>query len=57
MKIKNILTDNGSQFTDRFTSKTRTPSGRHMFDVASRVRHQTAVWRHFQQPNPTKSMT
>ena len=34
MKIKNILTDNGSQFTDRFTSKTRTPSGRHMFDVA-----------------------
>ena len=34
MKIKNILTDNGSQFTDRFTSNTRTPSGRHMFDVA-----------------------
>jgi transposase InsO family protein len=34
MNIKNILTDNGSQFTDRFTSKTRTPSGRHMFDVA-----------------------
>ena len=34
MKIKNLLTDNGSQFTDRFTSKTRTPSGRHVFDVA-----------------------
>ena len=34
MKTKNVLTDNGSQFTDRFTSKTRTPSGRHVFDVA-----------------------
>ena len=34
MKTKNVLTDNGSPFTDRFTSKTRTPSGRHVFDVA-----------------------
>ncbi len=34
MKIRDVLTDNGSQFTDRFTSKTRTPSGRHVFDVA-----------------------
>ena len=34
MKILDVLTDNGSQFTDRFTSKTRTPSGRHAFDVA-----------------------
>ena len=32
MKISNVLTDNGSQFTDRFTSKTTTPSGRHVFD-------------------------
>ena len=34
MKINNVLTDNGSQFTDRFTSKARTPSGRHVFDRA-----------------------
>ena len=33
MKIKTILTDNGSQFTDRFTSRTRTPSGQHVFDL------------------------
>jgi transposase InsO family protein len=32
MTLKNVLTDNGSQFTDRFTSKTRTPSGKHVFD-------------------------
>jgi transposase InsO family protein len=34
MKIKTILTDNGSQFTDRFTSQTKTPSGEHAFDQA-----------------------
>ena len=34
MKIKTILTDNGSQFTDRFTSATRSPSGQHVFDLA-----------------------
>ena len=33
MKIKNILTDNGSQFTDRFTSKDRAPTGQHVFDA------------------------
>ena len=32
MKIQTVLTDNGSQFTDRFTSKTRVPSGDHAFD-------------------------
>ncbi|AOY02061.1 IS481 family transposase [Jeongeupia sp. USM3] len=32
MKIEKLLTDNGSQFTDRFTSKAKTPSGRHVFD-------------------------
>jgi transposase InsO family protein len=32
MKIQTVLTDNGSQFTDRFTRKTRTPSGQHAFD-------------------------
>ena len=34
MKIKTILTDNASQFTDRFTSKGRVPSGQHVFDLA-----------------------
>lgn len=33
MKIQKILTDNGSQFTDRFTSKARQPSGQHAFDL------------------------
>ncbi len=33
MHIKTILTDNGSQFTDRFTSKKRTPLGKHAFDL------------------------
>ena len=33
MKIVKLLTDNGSQFTDRFTSKKREPTGRHAFDV------------------------
>ena len=32
MHISHVLTDNGSQFTDRFTSKARTPSGHHVFD-------------------------
>lgn len=34
MKIRTILTDNGSQFTDRFTTKSRAPSGKHVFDLA-----------------------
>ena len=34
MKIKTILTDNGSQFTDRFTTRHRSPSGQHEFDLA-----------------------
>jgi hypothetical protein len=33
MKISKLLTDNISQFTDRFTSKKREPTGRHKFDV------------------------
>ena len=32
MNIKKILTDNGSQFTDRFTSKGRQVTGQHRFD-------------------------
>ena len=31
-------------------------SGEH-FSVDARVRHQTAISRHFRQPSPTKSMT
>jgi len=34
MKIVKILTDNGSQFTDRFTCKAKEPSGQHAFDQA-----------------------
>lgn len=30
--IEKVLTDNGSQFTDRFTRKTKGPSGQHAFD-------------------------
>ena len=32
MKIEKVLTDNGSQFTDRFTRKDKAPSGKHAFD-------------------------
>ena len=34
MQIQKVLTDNGSQFTDRFTSKNRVATGRHAFDVS-----------------------
>lgn len=34
IKISKILTDNGSQFTDRFAIKDKKPSGKHAFDVA-----------------------
>jgi len=34
IKISKILTDSGSQFTDRFASKDKKPSGQHAFDVA-----------------------
>lgn len=34
IKITKILTDNGSQFTDRFTSKDKKPTGQHAFDIA-----------------------
>ena len=33
MRIKTILTDNGSQFTDRFTSTAKSSSGQHVFDL------------------------
>lgn len=49
MKIVNLLTDNGSQFTDRFTSKKREPTGRHRFDVrckALKIEHRLCPPRH-----------
>lgn len=33
MKIQKVLTDNGSQFTDRFTRPEKAPSGAHAFDL------------------------
>ncbi|NJM31912.1 MAG: transposase family protein [Limnobacter sp.] len=33
-KIEKLLTDNGTQFTDRFTSKAKEPTGAHVFDQA-----------------------
>lgn len=49
MKIVKLLTDNGSQFTDRFTNKKREPSGRHRFDVrckALNIEHRLCPPRH-----------
>ena len=34
MNIQKVLTDNGSQFTDRFTSQQKQASGNHAFDLA-----------------------
>ncbi|WP_027016595.1 integrase core domain-containing protein, partial [Comamonas composti] len=44
-----LLTDNGSQFTDRFTSKRREPTGRHKFDVRCKalgIEHRLCPPRH-----------
>ena len=49
MKISRVLTDNGSQFTDRFTSKTKTPSGHYVFDrtcAALAIEHRLCPPRH-----------
>ena len=55
IKIVKLLTDNGSQFTDRFTSKKkddegkRIPSGKHVFDVfckQSDIEHRLIPPRH-----------
>jgi transposase InsO family protein len=49
IKISKILTDNGSQFTDRFTTKDKKPSGRHAFDkvcVGMGIEHRLAPPRH-----------
>lgn len=37
MRIDKLLTDNGACFTDRFQCRSRTPSGRHHFDVRCRA--------------------
>ncbi len=49
MEICKLLTDNGSQLTDRFTSKKREPSGNHKFDVryiAMGIEHRLCPPRH-----------
>jgi transposase InsO family protein len=51
VKITKLLTDNGSQFTDRFTAKGRKkePSGRHLFDrlcKQSEIEHRLIPPRH-----------
>ena len=49
IKISKILTDNGSQFTDRFATKDKKPSGKHAFDeacAAIAAEHRLAPPRH-----------
>ena len=49
MKVEKVLTDNGSQFTDRFTSKEKRPTGRHDFDQACQgagIEHRLSPPRH-----------
>jgi transposase InsO family protein len=48
-KITKILTDNGTQFTDRFTSKEKQPTGKHLFDqqcIAQGIEHRLISPRH-----------
>lgn len=49
MKIVKLLTDNGTQFTDRFTSKNKEPTGLHGFDkvcTALGIEHRLIPPRH-----------
>ena len=49
IKITKILTDNGSQFTDRFSMKDEAPSGQHAFDkvcAGMDIEHRLAPPRH-----------
>ena len=49
IKLTKILTDNGSQFTDRFSMKDKTPSGQHAFDkvcAGMDIEHRLAPPRH-----------
>lgn len=48
-KITKLLTDNGTQFTDRFTSKDKQPTGKHVFDKQCQelnIEHRLAPARH-----------
>ena len=48
-KITKLLTDNGTQFTDRFTSKDKQASGRHCFDKQCKaldIEHRLSPPRH-----------
>lgn len=50
-KIVKLLTDNGTQFTDRFTSKNKQPTGKHVFDEqrkALNIEHRLSPPRHLQ---------
>ena len=56
MKISKLLTDNGSQSTDRFTGKTKKVSGRHAFDkrcAGFQIEHRLAPLRHPQTSLPS----
>jgi len=49
MKIVKLLTDNGTQFTDRFTSQQKAVTGKHLFDqecVALGIEHRLSPPRH-----------
>ena len=49
MRVDKVLTDNGACFTDRFQRKSRTPSGKHHFDVRCRalaIEHRLCPPRH-----------
>jgi transposase InsO family protein len=49
IRIRTILTDNGTQFTDRFTSRQKQPSGNHAFDracVSAHIDHRLIPPRH-----------
>lgn len=47
IKISKILTNNGSQFMDRFTNKDKKPSGRHVFDKVCAAWASNTAWRRF----------
>lgn len=46
MVLKTLLTDNGNQFTDRFTSAGKQASGEHASDLTFRELHRLCPPRH-----------
>jgi transposase InsO family protein len=57
IRIRTILTDNGKEFTDRFTSRQKQPSGRHAFDHAcarAQIDHRLIPPRHPQTDGVAK---